>query len=346
VTGRRSTVTRLIRLSLLALVLVVAAALTGGLAYETAGRRRDRTRVPRIGEAIDIGGRRLNLFCSGTGAPTVILIPDASQPGFSWSHIQPELARRTRACWFDRAGEGWSDPGPYPRTSSATAADLRAALSKAAVPPPYVLVGHSLGGLDARVFHYLYPGEVAGMVLADAAHEEEPRRAPASMLGRTAPRWLWRSLHLGFSAAARFGLIRLLQPEEGRAGPAEGREEILAALIRQPVAIASVASGGVVGPGSYEEAESAGKLGDLPLIVLTRGKPLGSEPGEEVPPDRLRYEQVWIHEIQPRLARLSTRGRQVILKNSGHRIPDDAPQAIVEAVQSIMAELRVALRVQ
>jgi pimeloyl-ACP methyl ester carboxylesterase len=214
------------------------------------------------------------------------------------------------------------------------------------VPPPYILVGHSLGGLDARVFHYLYPGEVAGMVLADAAHEEEPRRAPDSMLGRTAPRWLWRTLHFGFSAAARFGLIRLMQPAEMtnlRAEPAPGREVILAALTRQPVAIASVASGGVVGSESYEEAESAGQLRDLPLIVLTRGKPLGSEPGEEVPPDRLRYEQVWMHEIQPRLARLSTRGRQVILRNSGHRIPDDAPQAIVEAVQSILAELRVAL---
>ncbi len=340
---------RVLRLSLLVLVLVVAGALSAGLGYETVGRRRDRARVPRIGQAIDIGGRRLNLFCSGSGAPTVILISGASQPGYSWSHIQPELARLTRACWFDRAGEGWSDPGPCPRTSSATAADLRAALSQAGVPPPYVLVGYSLGGLDARVFHYLYPGEVAGMVLADAAHEEEPRRAPASMLGHTAPRWLWRPLHLGFSAAARFGLIRLMQPEETtnpRAGPVPGRQEILAALSRQPVAIASVASGGVVGPESYQEAESAGRLSDLPLIVLTRGKPLGGEPGEAIPPDRLRYEQIWMFEIQPRLARLSTRGRQVILKNSGHRIPDDAPQAIVEAVQSIMAELRVALRVR
>ncbi len=142
-----------------------------GVMYEQVGERRDHERLPQIGRSVDIGGRSLNIFCSGEGSPAVILESGAGDPGYAWSEIQPEIAKFTEACWFDRAGDGWSDPGPFPRTSAAMSAELHQLLHRAGVPPPYVLVGHSLGGLNARVYNGMYPDDVAGAVLVEPLTE-------------------------------------------------------------------------------------------------------------------------------------------------------------------------------
>src|SRR6266481_3807571 len=105
-----------------------------------------------LGRSVDIGGRSLNIFCTGAGTPPVIL-ESAGGPGYFWTDIQPQIAKFTTACWYDRAGEGWSDPGPFPRTSASIAADLHELLKRAGVPPPYLLVGASVGGLNSRVYH-------------------------------------------------------------------------------------------------------------------------------------------------------------------------------------------------
>ena len=330
------------RFAALLIGVATLATLIVGYIYEEVGRRRDRAPLPQLGKSIDLGSRRSNLFCSGSGQPVVVFDAANTRAGIVWSHIQPRIAEVTEACWFDRAGEGWSDAGPFPRTSAATAHDLHEILARANIPPPYVLVGHSLGGLDVRVYAGLYPTEVAGAVLVDAAHEDEPRRAPPFMLGRTAPRYLWRPLHLLFSAAARFGLIRSMTPRVTlpREPSARTREEIVAALARRPLAIASYSSGGVVSPESYAQAHASPGFGDRPLIVLTRGKPADRPPRDEMDRQSAAYEQVWMHEIQPQLARLSTRGRQVIVTNSGHDVPEDAPQTIIDAVKSILTTLR------
>jgi len=325
-------------LALPGIALFAAAAI--GAVYERIGERGDRQRLPQVGRSVDIGGRSLNLYCSGEGSPAVILDSGAGAPGFAWSHIQPELAKATRACWFDRAGYGWSDPGPFPRTSAAMARELHALLRRAGVPPPYILVGHSLGGLNARVYNGLYPGDVAGAVLVDAAHEDEPRRAPRSMLGRTAPRWLWRPIWIAAQAARRVGVLRLTAPRVPLPDdPARcTREQVVQALRSQPKTIATLAD--ATTPESYAQAEAAGGFGDRPLIVLTRGN--ARMPPEPTPMDRewFAYEQVWMHEIQPRLARLSTRGRQIIVEESGHGIPDEAPAAVVGAVREVLAQVR------
>lgn len=143
-------------------VLVLTATAAGSI-YEQVGQRRDRARLPQIGRSVDIGGRSLDIFCSGTGTPAVILDSGNGEPGYAWAGTQSE--RFTTACWFDRAGYGWSDPGPFPRTSAAMAAELHALLHGAGVPAPYVLVGHSLSGLNARVYADMYPEDVGGAVL-------------------------------------------------------------------------------------------------------------------------------------------------------------------------------------
>src|SRR5579862_6591004 len=109
---------------LAALALTFAVVIALGIGYEQVERQRDRQRFPQIGQSVDIGGRALNIYCSGEGSPAVILESDALTPGFGWMLIQKEIARLTRACWYDRAGYGWSDPAPAPHTSKVNAADL------------------------------------------------------------------------------------------------------------------------------------------------------------------------------------------------------------------------------
>jgi pimeloyl-ACP methyl ester carboxylesterase len=119
------------------------------------------------GQLVDIGGRHINLRCSGSGGPTVILMAGLLHWSFVWDKTQPEIANRTRVCAFDRASYGFSDPAPKPEIMADVVSDLHAALQAANVPGPYVLVGHSSGGFEARVFAQKWPGEVAGMVLLD-----------------------------------------------------------------------------------------------------------------------------------------------------------------------------------
>lgn len=311
-----------------------------GALYERAGERRDLRRLPRIGRAVDIGGRSLNIFCSGEGSPAVIFDSGAGSSGYSWSQIQPEVAKLTQACWFDRAGYGWSDPGPYPRTSAAMSRELNTLLHRAGVPPPYILVGHSLGGLNARVYTGMYPGEVAGLVLVDAAHEDEPRRAPPFMLGKTAPHWLWHPIWIAAQLARRVGFMRLTAPRIRLPDDSaqRTREQIVQALRFQPKTIATLVD--PTSPESYREAEASGNLGDRPLIVLTRGRVNTSPNPTETDRQAAAYEQVWMHQIQPKLAALSTRGRQIIVEKSGHGIPDEAPEAIIAAVSEVLAATR------
>src|SRR5438270_1664087 len=167
---------------------IVVMGLVSGLLYEQAQRARDRERFPQVGRSVDIGGRTLNIDCSGSGQPAVILESGANwalssavhdpktifanggpRPGYSWVSIQRALATVTTVCWYDRAGSGWSDLGPYPRDSASQARDLHALLRAAQVPAPYVLVGESSAALDARVYTDIYPSEVAGLVLVNWA---------------------------------------------------------------------------------------------------------------------------------------------------------------------------------
>jgi len=320
-------------LKVLGIALVVVLIL--GVAYEQFGRRQDRKRLPQIGRSVDIGGRTLNIFCSGDGSPAVIFESPGAEPGLIWEPIETEIARFTRACWYDRAGVGWSDPGPYPRTSAAIAGDLHELLKRAGVPPPYVLVGSSFGGLNARVYNGRYPEEVAGMVLVDSSHEDEPERAPKFYMARTVPRYLWHPLHLLFRTAVEIGVIRLIQPSTPRVVT---HSDIIQALNRQPKSFVNN-SAGMVMPESYAQGRASGGMGDRPLVVLTAGKPmLLGDP--EMDREAATYQQVWIHEMQAKLARLSTRGRQIVIEDSDHaHMP---PGAVIAAIHEVVSEIRTA----
>ena len=314
-----------------AATLLLAAVVTGTL-YETLQRRSDRKRLPRIGRAVDI------INCAGVGSPVVVFDSGAGSPGYAWSNIQRQVAEFTQACWYDRAGEGWSEPGPFPRTSATIASDLHELLHAARVPPPYVLVGHSFGGLNVRAYAGRYADDVAGMVLIESAHEDEPTRAPAAFVGPKPPRFLWRPMDWLFRGAARVGITRLTARRVMLPDAVSQRtpEQILDALRSQPSFIATTYGVGLVAPDSYEQARAAGGIGDRPLIVLTRGQPFGHDPDPDVDRALSEWFDVWVHELQANLAKLSTNGRQVIVPGSGHGIPEEAPGAVVAAVREVV----------
>jgi pimeloyl-ACP methyl ester carboxylesterase len=324
------------------LAILIGALLIAGIFYEQYSRRQDRKRLAQVGRSVDIGGRTLNISCSGTGTPAVIFESGGDAPGLSWAPMQIEVAKFTQACSYDRAGVGWSDSGPFPRTSAAIARDLHALLKSAAVPPPYVLAGASFGGLNSRVYASLFPNEVAGLVLIDSAHEDESLRAPKFYLARTAPRLLWHSIDLLLRTASFVGLIRLIEasPEHGKNSLQMTPEEIVAALRNQPKSVVNNISTGIVLPESYAEARVIGSLGNCPLTVLTAGQPFDfGDP--ELNKQAAVYQQVWIHEMQAGLARLSTQGRQIVLPNSNHgSIPNDV---IVSSARELVSQARAHL---
>ncbi|SFM20146.1 alpha/beta fold hydrolase [Rugamonas rubra] len=127
-------------------------------------------------QRVDIGGRKINLYCSGAGATTVIFDGPSGDGGWAWFKVQPEVAKHARSCIYDRAGFGFSDPAPRPNTSGNAVEDLHKALSVAGIKPPYLLVGNSLGGSNVQVFAYRYPEEVKGLVLVEPQSEDETMR--------------------------------------------------------------------------------------------------------------------------------------------------------------------------
>ena len=150
-------------------LVVLAGLLLLGFVYEQVSRRRDAKRLP-AGEMIDVGGYRLHLTDAGQGGPMVIIIHGAGDSSYSWIYIRKELSKFTRVITYDRAGMGLSDPGPVP-TPEHTIKELKNLLDKTGAPGPYVLVGHSLGGLIARLYALKYPNQVAGLVFLDSSHE-------------------------------------------------------------------------------------------------------------------------------------------------------------------------------
>jgi pimeloyl-ACP methyl ester carboxylesterase len=312
---------RLIAL-LLGIVLVVAAS------YEHIGAWQDRRVLKQIGRSVDIGGRTLNIYCIGEGSPTVIFVSARTAPGYVWTPTQRGVAAFTRACWYDRADLGWSDAGPDPEWADAAARDLHRLVQKAALTPPLVLVGHSFGGYVIRLYHHAHPGEASGMVFVDTALEDAG--TIQGMPHREMPA-LPRSVILALSTTlGRLGMIRFLASAPGPPPQHWSADEwdILARLRRQRNVLLADAK---LGPGraSDDLVRATGGLEEMPLIVLTQGN--ASSPSSAAQ-GVLRG---WV-DLQRRFAQRSRRGRQVLVPDSGHGMPEEAPDAIVRAVREVV----------
>lgn len=252
-----------------------------------------------------VDGTSLAVHCSGEGGPSVVLEAGLGVDSADWRAVQAGLARFARVCRYDRAGRGLSEPAQGSRDAHTLVDQLDALLRAAAVPAPYLLVGHSFGGLLARVYAARHPGRVAGIVLVDAMHEDQFDR----MAGLFPP-------------------------------PSPGEPATLAGL-------RSFWQGGWRDPGANEEgidlvtslaqARAAGSLGDLPLQVLTAGAFLNEHLFP--PPHGQRLQATW-EQLHACLARLSANGRQRVVEDSRHYMQREQPDAVIDAVRSLVAPLR------
>jgi len=310
---------------LLVFVLILAGA---GFLYENVSESRDRRFNRMPGQRIDVGGYKMHIDCSGQGSPTVILESGLGDTYISWRKVQPQIAKFARVCSYDRAGLGFSDSSSQPRTSKVMAEELHALLAAANIAPPYVLVGHSMGGFNVRLFASLYRNQVAGMVLVDASHPDQENRFPPELKNMEGS-WLREAEFLEYTMP--FGVPRLLDLCESDPVPraAECNFHSQSENVAELKAF----------PESAAETAATGTLGDLPLAVLSHDP---EKPSAELPADLAKPTNEAWEKMQEELAHLSTRGTQAIAKGSAHYIQIDRPDVVIDAVRSVVDQARAA----
>jgi pimeloyl-ACP methyl ester carboxylesterase len=308
-------------------------------------------RHPAPGRLISVGTHRLHLLCSGEGSPTVVFDAALGASSLSWSLVHPRVAGFAQACVYDRAGFGWSDAGPLPRTAGRIADELHELLRRGDVRPPYVLVGHSFGGLVMRLFAARHREEVAGLILIEPAIPEEwaAPSANSRALIQRGTRLCGvgaRAARLGIARVVA-GLVRLgaLAPARAivrsvsRGGLRRSDEGILAPIWKLPAEVRSRLGTMWTQPKFFEalgsqiahvcdsaaevQRESPGPYGTLPLIVIS------ARASAEA---RLRADAA--------LARMSEGGQHLLAEEGGHWVPLDAPEVVVEAIRAMVARIQ------
>jgi len=300
-----------------------------GYAYQAIATEQDRRAYPPPGRLVNVGGHTLHIQCTGTGSPTVVTESGFAGTSLDWSLVQPPVAQTSRICTYDRAGFGWSDPGPSPRTSGRIVEELHTLLINAGIPGPYVLVGHSVGGLHAQLFASQYASEVAGLVLLDPT--------PVAYLASLDPA-------AQRAAAPPMGQVRTIQVMQNI-----GLTRLFGLTLPMPVThlsdevrlqVKAVGFRSAVGDGLFDEASAyevdlveamaaAPLRADIPLIVLVRGLAMG-------PPDQDAAGKA----ANADLARRSTRGQLVVADRSEHYIQLDRPDLVIDAINHIVQFVR------
>lgn len=277
--------------------------------------------TPPPGKLVDVGGHRLHLLCQGTGGPAVILEPGLPGSSLAWEAVSAEIKAFTSVCSYDRAGYGWSEAGPSPRTAGNMVQELSVLLRSYAIEPPYVLVGHSFGGLLMQLYASRFPDEVAGMVLVDSSHPDQVSQTKdletVSMLGTV------------IRVLAPFGIPRFLFPVP--AGSPESRTNAVRSLERElQMTTKSIQTAASELTGLRQSLFDAGAyrpdLGQRPLIVLTEGR---------------RKAKFWL-DMQEDLTKLSAVSDWQIVDDAGHFIHHDRPEAVVNAILRILEQIRSA----
>ena len=269
------------------------------------------------GKLVDVGGYRLHIYCEGEGLPAIIF--DSGTGGFSleWTRVQKVLSRRTRVCSYDRAGYGWSDLGPLPRTSERITRELHTLLEKADVTGPYILAGHSFGGYNAQLFARNYPEETAGLVLIDASHPEQAERLPSpepkppkAVKPMSRSYTVFRQImHPNFPDEAALVANRIMRSWHHKL------------TMREEMTVFHL---------SAKQVLTSRPMPAVPLVVLTRGRRVwpNNAYGDEM-------ERVWM-ELQDELSQLSDNPVHLIAERSGHHIHLDQPGIVINAMQTML----------
>jgi pimeloyl-ACP methyl ester carboxylesterase len=297
----------------------------GGV-YETVSGAVDSSAYPIPGELIDVGGHSLHLSCTGTGSPTVVLEPGAGLMSSALGWIAPAVADDTQVCVYDRAGRGWSDPADSVQDATQIATDLHTLLDRGQVPGPYVLAGHSFGGLYVLTFAALYPDDVAGMVLVDSTAPASESTAEQNSPGAEASYNLMGRVSALASASARVGVGRLLAEADYGPLPARSRDEIRASAAT-PSNIQSTINEYVQANSSSRAAATLVSFADKPLVVLT------AEVGSDA---------AWMT-AQEHLATLSSNHAHRVIDGANHAgllFEEQGAAATTQAILDVVASTR------
>lgn len=329
------------------MLFVAALACSAGSAL---GQSRPPAGYAPPGRLVDIGGRKLHLFTTGSRGPTVVVEAGSGDFSFDWTMVQGPVSEFARITTYDRAGYAWSDPGPTPRTFRQIALELHTALRRAHVPGPYVLVGHSYGGFLVRAFAKYYPLEVVGMVLVESMHEDSRVHVGGGHIIRIREEAKGRPFPEPRATGKGMAASPLVYPASGAALPeVEAPFDRLPADAKRLQAWASSqkrmeeARGAELEWSSEELArmwadpkERDYPLGDMPLVVITR-RDGGYEDGPEATGKELDDERM---KLQRDLARLSRNSRHVVDAITGHNVNVEDPQAVVAAIRDVVDAAR------
>jgi pimeloyl-ACP methyl ester carboxylesterase len=291
---------------------LIAVTALAGATYQWLATRRDLAANPAPGQLVDIGGYRLHLWCTGSGTPAVLLDNGLGGSSVGWGFVQPDVARFTRVCSYDRAGMGYSDPGPTPRTARRIASELATLLDRSGIAGPVVLVGASIAGFNVRVFASDHPDRAAGLVLVDASHEADAHEVPP--MARFVP--LLSTLGVLRLFGVSFGQsVESLPPAvRGYAQATQFRAAGYQAAADEIVHIRE----------SVSEVQHSRRTLTIPVVVVTGGR--GAD-------DHWR-------ELQQDLTSLSNRGCVMIARHSGHVVAVDEPAAVVDAIRAVVEMAR------
>jgi pimeloyl-ACP methyl ester carboxylesterase len=320
------------------LLVIIILPLLGAL-YQIIGTQLDRRNYPPLGQMVDVGGYSLHLYCMGEnaeGRPTVILEQGLGGTSAHWARVQPDLAQTTRVCAYDRAGMGWSDPGPEPRDAEHIATELHNLLHNAGVPGPYVLAGWSFGGLYVRIYAGQYPEEVVGMVLLDSSHPDQWTSTPAGQAQFEANSRIYTIAPL----LARIGVMRvmrLFQPDSGLPLPSPHSDaiEAFSAAIKDWDAQSAEF---LASPATGDQVRNLSALEDMPLFVLT-----ATEHG--TPSDQEQLWQGWQNE----LASLSANSVHQVVTGADHAslwLDPETAKVSVAAILHVMEATQTGERVK
>lgn len=305
----------------------------GGALYQAISTKIDAKKYPPIGKLVDIGGYNMHLHTTGTGGPTVVLDAGMGCNALGWSLVQPEIAKFARVTSFDRPGNGWSDESPLERTSQNIVTELHTALHKAKIPGPYILVGHSFGGLNARLFASFYPDEVLGVVLVDSSHEDQMEKIPMPQMN-----------HTMMMLASRLGIVRLFTHlplyKKGVAVFPEQIQNQLLTQLRTTKFMRTVLQESSQVKTSCDQLKAVGgHLGDKPLIVISAAKTTPAE-GSGLTQEQIDAIHIPFKELQKDLVTKSTRGKQIFAEESDHMVTLNQPQIIIDSVKEMVDSLR------
>jgi pimeloyl-ACP methyl ester carboxylesterase len=299
-------------------------------------------KYPAPGQMVDVGGYRLHINCQGKGNPTVVMEAGLTEPSLMWALVAPQVSNTTRVCVYDRAGLGWSDASPKPRTATIMVEELHTLLKNANIAGPYVMVGHSTGGMLVRLYAHSYPAEVVGMVLVDAQHEDQFTRLSPAMLQNLKAVFAQadQSLPL-FRLVATTGIGALVPSIAAMTDnpqlPSPAREAVSALALSYPKFIeARTAEQDAIFDSLMQVRDAhITSLGNIPLVVLYHGIEDSLIPGMTVEDGK----QWWLG-LQTELAALSPQGKLVLADKSGHHIQLDQPNLVIDAIAQVLTAAR------